>query len=364
MRDIALTYDDIQLVPRYSEIESRKNISLHTLVTKRYGLKIPLVAAPMDTVCGYEMAHMLMRMGGVGCIHRFMTIEEQSDIVSLLRFEANYKLDIIDYWGVTKSSWHSEIKEIPVMAAVGATGDYYERAKQLISAGASIILIDVAHGHHKNVKEAIQNIKKINSSVDIIAGNIATGEAVLDVEEWGANGIRVGIGGGSLCSTRIKTGFGIPNITCLNNVSLFARTPMMADGGIRSSGDIAKALALGASCVMIGSLFAGTEEAPGSILETNVTLTYAGLKKGKFKRYRGAASLETKMTHGLEERNVEGESTLIPYKGKVENIINDLLDGIRSALSYAGAPSIDKFNPAYIKVTNAGQNEAKPHLLK
>jgi IMP dehydrogenase len=355
MRDIALTYDDIQLVPRYSEIESRKNISLHTLVTKRYGLKIPLVAAPMDTVCEYEMAHMLMRMGGVGCIHRFMTIQEQSDIVSLLRFEANYKLDIIDYWGVTKSSWHSEIKEIPVMAAVGATGDYYERAKQLISAGASIILIDVAHGHHKNVKEAIQNIKKINSGVDIIAGNIATPGAAIDLENWGTDGLRVGIGGGSLCTTRIKTGFGIPNITCLNNISLLAHTPMMADGGIRSSGDIAKALALGASCVMIGSLFAGTDEAPAIILET---------KKGKFKRYRGAASLETKMTHGLEERNVEGESTLIPYKGKVENIINDLLDGIRSALSYAGAPSIDKFNPAYVLVSNAGQNEAKPHLLK
>jgi len=159
----------------------------------------------------------------------------------------------------------------------------------------------------------------------------------------------------SLCTTRVKTGFGVPNVTCLQEIVAVAKAPVMADGGIRSSGDISKALALGASCVMIGSLIAGTEESPGSIIETG---------QGLYKRYRGAASLETKMTHGQEARNVEGESTMIPYKGGVKYIIEGLLDGVRSSFSYAGANSINEFNPDIVRITAAGQQEAKPHLLK
>ncbi len=337
MNKLALTYDDIQLVPDYSEIESRKNIILETNLTTRTKLNIPLVASPMDTVCEKEMAIKFMQMGGVGIIHRFMSIQKQVDQI----------LEVVNYKKTLGVS-------LPVAAAVGANGDFLGRAIELVVAGANVILIDVAHGHHKNVRLAIEKIKNLDPNVDVIAGNIATAKAAIDLEKWGADGLRVGIGGGSLCTTRIKTGFGVPNVTCIEEIVSVTSLPVMADGGIRSSGDIAKALALGASNVMIGSLIAGTEESPGSIIEK---------QNGLYKRYRGAASLETKMTHGQEARNVEGESTIIPYKGGVKYILEGLIDGIKSALSYAGSENLKRFYPQYVQVTNAGQNEAKPHLI-
>jgi IMP dehydrogenase len=306
----------------------------------------------MDTVCDAEMAIQMMKLGGIGIIHRFMTIDEQ--VTEVTKVKVARTTEMYEDWGVMYDDWHAEFKQIPIAAAVGANGDYFVRAHALITAGADIILIDVAHGHHKNVANAIQAIKSIDPNVDVIAGNIATALAAEDLMAWGADGLRVGIGGGSLCTTRVKTGFGIPNVTCIETITDMAEVPVMADGGIRSSGDIAKALAIGASTVMIGSLIAGTEEAPGSIIEK---------PNGLYKRYRGAASLETKMVHGQEERNVEGESTVIPYKGGVKYIVEGLLDGVRSALSYAGASSLTYYSPMYIQVTNAGQNEAKPHLL-
>jgi IMP dehydrogenase len=243
---------------------------------------------------------------------------------------------------------------LPVMAAVGANGDYLERTQELVKAGVNIVLIDVAHGYHKFVKNAIETIKSNFPMVDVIAGNIATAEAAEALQDWGADGLRVGIGGGSLCTTRIKTGFGVPNITSLEDVVSVAKVPVIACGGIRNSGDIAKALAVGADSVILGSLLAGTKEAPGAIIEKS---------NGLYKRYRGAASLETKSIHGQETRNVEGESTIVPFKGGAKFIVDGLLDGLRSALSYAGAQSIREFNPEYVVVTAAGMNEAKPHLL-
>jgi len=338
---LALTYDDIQLVPSYSEVESRQHISLHTDLSRNHRIKIPIVASPMDTVCEYEIASAMMKHGGVGVVHRFMSMKDQADVVEKL--------------GAESRALHG----LPVIAAVGANGDFEERSRKLIEAGVDIILIDVAHGHHKNVKQAISAIKALGE-VDVIAGNIATSEAALDLITWGADGLRIGIGGGSLCTTRIKTGFGVPNVTCISEIreallkSGNENIPIMADGGIRTSGDIAKALALGASTVMIGSILAGTEESPGKIIEKNRAL---------YKRYRGAASLETKMTHGQASRNVEGESTIIPFKGGVKYVLNDLLDGIRSALSYNGAINLKQFKPEIVQVTNAGQIEASPHLL-
>jgi IMP dehydrogenase len=352
MKKIALTYDDIQLVPSYSTVISRSNIRLWTNVTKRYGLLQPLVASPMDTVCDAEMAIAMMKLGGLGIIHRFMSIEEQVESVNKVMNARN--IEMYENWGVMNVTWPAKIKQIPIAAAVGANGDYLERAKRLIDAGADIILIDVAHGHHSNVKNAIQTIKEYYPLTDVIAGNIATSEAAKDLCEWGADGLRVGVGGGSLCTTRIKTGFGVPNVTCIEEIAVMSKVPVMADGGIRTSGDISKALALGASCVMVGSLISGTDEAPGSIIEK---------PNGLYKRYRGAASLETKMAHGQEQRNVEGESTIIPYKGGVKYIVEGLLDGVRSALSYGGAHNLNHFRPDWVQVTNAGQNEAKPHLL-
>jgi IMP dehydrogenase len=345
----SLTYDDIQLVPRYSQIPSRNDIKLHTLLSRRYGLLNPIVASPMDTVCELEMAYKMFKLGGVGCIHRFNSIEEQSNIVKQL-YERIFSSDV-----VPKEPWGVGCGIPPIMAAIGVSEDDKERATQLVKEGCNVLLIDVAHGHHKNVKKMLEWCKQnLDEKVDIIAGNIATKQAALDLEEWGVDGLRVGIGGGSLCTTRLKTGFGIPNVSCLEEVISVAKTPVMADGGIRSSGDISKALALGASQVMLGSLIAGTDEAPGQIIETT---------NGLYKRYRGSASLETKVTHGQQTRNVEGESTTIPYKGGVKFIVNGLIDGVKSALSYGGAQDLEHFNPSYVLVTNSGINEAKPHLL-
>ena len=355
----ALTYDDIQLVPSFSNIKSRQSINLNTLVSRRYGLLNPIVASPMDTVCEYDMALKMAQLGGVGCIHRFMSITHQCDIVEELFnkiYDDTEQLSIAQDWGIMWDTWHAEMKLVPIMAAIGVQEEDKKRAIDLVSSGANILLIDVAHGDHQNVIDMIHWCKTQEKlqHVDIIAGNIATAEAAELLETYGADGLRVGIGGGSLCTTRIKTGFGVPNVTSLEDVINVSTVPVMADGGIRSSGDISKALSLGADNVMLGSLLAGTDESPGKILETS---------KGLYKRYRGSASLETKVTHGQKSRNVEGESTTIPYKGGVKFIVNGLLDGVRSALSYAGAEELRFFHPEYVIVTNAGQNEAKPHLL-
>ena len=352
----ALTYDDIQLVPAYSEIISRKDISLVTNITRNFRAKLPIIAAPMDTVCEYDMAEHLMKLGAVGCIHRFMTIDAQCDIVSELIKLINTDKGLLSLWGsIYDDDYHSPQRFVPIMAAVGATGDFAERAERLIKCGANIILIDVAHGHHRNVKEAISVIKSINTNIDVIAGNIASPEAAIDLCMWGADALRVGVGGGSLCTTRVKTGFGVPNVTCIQEIVAVSSVPVIADGGIRTSGDMAKALALGADSVMLGSIIAATEESPGSIIDKGGAL---------YKRYRGAASLETKMAHGQEARNVEGESTVIPFKGGVKYIISDLIDGVRSALSYGGANSLKNFAPKIVRITNSGINEAKPHLIK
>ena len=357
--DYALTYDDIQLVPAFSNIKSRTNINLRTKLSRRYGLLNPIVASPMDTVCEYDMALKMAQLGGVGCIHRFMSITHQCDIVEELFnkiYDDTEQMSIAQDWGIMWDTWHAEMKLVPIMAAIGVQEEDKKRAIDLVSSGANILLIDVAHGDHQNVIDMIHWCKTQEKlqHVDIIAGNIATAEAAELLETYGADGLRVGIGGGSLCTTRIKTGFGVPNVTSLEEVLKVSGVPVMADGGIRSSGDMSKALAIGAETVMLGSLLAGTDESPGKILETS---------KGLYKRYRGSASLETKVTHGQKSRNVEGESTTIPYKGGVKFIVNGLLDGVRSALSYAGAEELRFFHPEYVIVTNAGQNEAKPHLL-
>lgn len=352
-----LTYDDILLVPKYSEVKSRSIINTNTLVSRRYGLLKPLVASCMDTVCEYKMAIKMVELGGVGCIHRFMTIDEQCEQVSKVVEYINNN-HMYEHWGVMYDDWHSEIKQIPVMAAIGVNDVDIERAVRLVLSGVNIILIDVAHGHHINVKNMIRKLREtLPTSVDIIAGNISTKESAEDLCEWGVDGLRVGIGGGSLCTTRIQTGHGVPNVTSIIDCVEGSSVPVMADGGIRNSGDIAKALSVGADCVMLGSLLAGTKESPGKIVEKGNGSLY--------KRYRGSASLETKSAHKQSTKHVEGESTMIPFKGSVEYIIDKLNDGLKSALSYSGSKDIKEFHwkSEVMEITPSGMAESKPHLL-
>lgn len=339
----AYTFDDLQIIPTYSEVQSRSQCDLTTRFTKRYTIGTPLVASPMDTVTDSRMALAIASYGGVGIIHRFMKIDEQ--VSHVLKVKEQEKL---------------------VSAAIGATGDYKERASALANAGAIVLLIDVAHGNTKQVRDAITWCKSnLPEHVDIIAGNVATYEGALNLAEWGADAIRVGIGNGSLCETRIRTGIGIPQVTalmeCIRGIEESGiDVPVIADGGIRMTGDVAKALSLRSDSVMLGSLLAGTRESPGEIQRMGMWPN-----EQLFKKYRGSASAEVKQVHGLEEKNVEGNSKLIPYKGKVERIINDIRDGVRSAMSYVNATTISEFhtNSNHVLITQNGLIEAKPHLL-
>ena len=339
----AYTFDDIQIIPAYSEVESRSQCNLTTRFTKQYKLGTPLVASPMDTVTEYNMAIAIASHGGVGIVHRFMSIEKQANQVRKIKEQ-----------------------EKLVSAAIGATGDYKERAQELVNAGAIVLLIDVAHGNTKQVRDAITWCKQnLPNYVDVIAGNVATYDGAKNLAKWGADAIRVGIGNGSLCETRIRTGIGIPQVTALiESIRAVEESgidvPIIADGGIRMTGDVAKALSLGADSVMLGSLLAGTRESPGEIHRMGIWPN-----EQLFKKYRGSASAEVKQVHGLEEKNVEGNSKLIPYKGKVERIVSDISDGVRSAMSYVDATTIEEFQAKseHILITQNGLIEAKPHLL-
>ena len=312
-----LTYDDVQILPKYSEVNHRANCHTSTRVTKNYELAIPIVSSPMDTVTEVDMAQEMNELGGLGIIHRFLSIEEQASQVGRVTL------------GVSA-------------AAIGVTGDFIERAQELVKHGCKILCIDVAHGHHKLVKESIRRIKnEVNGQVDLLVGNISTGESARDLCEWGADGLRIGIGGGSLCSTRIQTGVGVPMVSSILSCVTVADeydVPCMADGGIRSSGDVCKGLGAGADTVMLGSLLSGTKESPGVIT-----------KQGQWpnevlqKKYRGSASIESKTDRG-ESKNVEGYSTTVPYKGKVKRIISDVIDGLKSSMSYVGVNNLEEFH--------------------
>ncbi len=333
----ALSYDDVLLVPHYSDIESRSQVSLKSVLGANLEFQTPIIASPMDTISGFHMAMTLSKLGGIAIVHRYNSIEEQADIVRAVKREGER-----------------------VGAAVGSTGDYMERVTALYNAGVDFICIDVAHGHHLNVYQAIRNIRdSYGPSIHIMAGNVATAEGFEALQTWGADSIRVGIGGGSICSTRIQTGHGVPNLSAIMDCSTVARNAtLIADGGIKNAGDAVKALAAGADFVMLGSILAGTDEAPGDVVESV-------LHGMKMKSYRGMASREAQEDWRGKSSAPEGIATMVPYKGPVSNIFNDLVGNIKSGLSYTGAVNIGglQARSEFIRQTSAGQHESSTHIL-
>lgn len=465
-----LTYDDVLLIPAYSQILPRE-VSIKSKFSKNIVLNTPIVSAAMDTVTESAMAIALAREGGIGVIHKNMSIQAQAaevrkvkrsesgmiqDPITLpinatvgdalnimaenkiggipvvddngilkgivtnrdLRFEKDPSKEIVrvmtsenivttdkpkDMAAAESILQERKIEKLPVVdgngklvglitykdiiklkrypnsckdsfgrlrcaAAVGVTHDTMERVDALVKAGVDAVIIDTAHGHSKGVIETLKKVKaSYGDKVDVVVGNIATGEAGLALAEAGADGVKVGIGPGSICTTRVIAGVGVPQLTAVMEVAGALKgmdVPVIADGGIRFTGDIAKALAGGASTIMVGSMLAGVEESPGE------TIIYEGRK---FKSYRGMGSLEA-MQHGSKDRYFqdaeddikklvpEGISGRVPYKGSVQEVMFQVIGGLRAGMGYCGAPTIEELQKAkFIRITNAGIKESHPH---
>ena len=462
-----LTYDDVLLIPAYSEVLP-KGVELKTKFSRNIELNIPFVTAAMDTVTESAMAS----EGGIGVIHKNMTIEEQARQVAIvkraengmiydpvtirrgrtvrealammaeyhiggipvvdeenhlvgivtnrdLRFERHFdktidevmtsenlvtthqqtdltaaaqilqenkieKLPVVDksnhlvglitYKDITKAkdkpmACKDEKGRLRVAAGVGVTVDTMERASALVEAGVDAIVIDTAHGHSQGVIGKLHDVKTAFPNLDVVVGNIATGEAAKFLVENGADAVKVGIGPGSICTTRVVAGVGVPQLSAIYDVYSALKdtnVPLIADGGLRYSGDVVKALAAGGSCVMIGSLVAGTEESPGD------TIIFNGRK---FKSYRGMGSLEAmEQKNGSRDRYFQGDISdnkklvpegiagRVPYKGTVQEVVYQLVGGLRSGMGYCGAASIEKLhNARFTRITNAGVMESHPH---
>ena len=466
-----LTFDDVLLVPKRSPIVSRSQTDLRTRLSHNINLNIPLISANMDTVTESQMAIAVAREGGIGIIHRFMTIEDHVDQILRVKrsesvvieqpytvkpdmtladmhrlmadygvsgllvedggklagiitrrdimFEKNSKRRVADLMtkdvitakaGTTieqaKEILHKHrIEKLPLIdgkgriaglitgkdilkmdeyphaakdkkgrlvvgGAVGVKGDYLERTEALLEAGADTIVVDIAHGHSDNALNTVRMIKKAFPSCDLIAGNVATGEGARDLIKAGVDAVKVGVGSGSICITRVVTGSGVPQLTAVIDAVKAAKEydiPVISDGGIRTSGDLTKALAAGASSVMVGSMFGGTDESPGKTL----------VKNGKkFKMYRGMASYMASLGRKYREEGPqvadsddlndyvpEGVEAMVPYKGSVVEIVRQLAGGLRSGLSYCGAKTIGEMqkNAEFVRITGAGFIESQPH---
>lgn len=464
-----LTYDDVLLIPAYSEVLPR-TVKLGTRFSRNIALNIPFVTAAMDTVTESTMAIAIAREGGIGVIHKNMSIEEQARQVAIVKRAENgmiydpvtikrgktvgdalalmseyhiggipvvdddrhlvgivtnrdlrFELDssrlidevmscenlvttdqqtdlvaaakilqenkieklpvvgkdgrlvgLITYKDITKAkdkpmACKDEKGRLRVAAGVGVTNDTLQRMEALIKAGADAIVIDTAHGHSKGVIDKVKEAKANFTGVDIVVGNVATGEAAKMLVEAGADSIKVGIGPGSICTTRVVAGVGVPQLSAIYDVAQALKgtgVPMIADGGLRYSGDVVKALAAGGDCVMIGSLVAGTEESPGETIILNGR---------KFKTYRGMGSLEA-MENGSKDRYFqsgvveakklvpEGIAGRVPYKGTVQEVIYQLVGGLRSGMGYCGSATIEALHGAkFTRITNAGVLESHPH---
>lgn len=333
-----LTYDDVLLVPRYSEVTTRRSVDLSVCLDSLIELQVPIISAPMDTVTGTDMAIVMDRVGGLGIIHRYNSIEEQAALVA----------------AACKSG------AVNVGAAVGASGDYEGRACALFDAGARILCVDVAHGHHLIVKAALQRLRKVFAgSVHIMAGNVATLEGFDALAAWGADSIRCGIGTGSICTTRVKTGHGVP---ALSTIMECAKTEhdalIIADGGLREPGDIVKALAAGADLVMLGSMLSGTTETPGELLH--------GPSGRIMKKYRGMASKDAQVEWRGNSSSPEGVTSVVPYRGDVCPVLEDIVGAVKSGFSYSGAGNIIELrgNATWARQSAASQVESSAHIFR
>ena len=342
----ALAFDDVLLRPLYSDIRTRSEVDLDSSLDDRWSLTLPIIASPMDTVTEGVMARALADIGAMGVIHRYLSIKEQSDIVA----------EVSEYFTNCNCAGTK-----PVAAAIGITGDYKVRARMLYEHGARVFCIDAAHGHHQSMKNAIEYIREeYGKDVHIMAGNVATPEAYMDLVSWGADSVRVGIGGGSICTTRIKTGHGIPTLQSILECAPVAKTTgvkLIADGGIKSSGDIVKALAAGADFVMVGSLLAGTDKTPGDILEDDTG--------GKYKSYRGMASYEAQKDFKGPSKHIEGVASVVQYKGTTSQVVERLAAGVRSGLSYSGARNIKELyetSEMFVQ-SSSSTTESSAHIL-
>lgn len=467
----ALTYDDVLIVPRRSSFSSRSEANTKTRLTKKININIPIISANMDTVTEAEMAISLARLGGIGIIHRFMSIEENAEMIRRVKraqsfiIENPYTIDpnktvneakkYAEEVGVTglivanedkklqgilsrrdfifandnsdtlkvrdimtpreklitshahttfeeaqKIFANHKIEKLPLVdkedriiglitvddikniieyplanldaegqlivgGAVGVHGDFLERAKALIQAGADVIVIDIAHGHSDHMIEAIKKIREISSEIQIIAGNIATAQAAKDLCEAGADALKVGVGPGTTCITRLVTGCGVPQLTAVMECAKIAKkynVPIIADGGIQKSGDIVKAIGAGADTVMLGGALAGTEESPGVVMRRG---------DKKFKVCRGSASFSVTLKRkniNLEKKDLnevvpEGVESLVPYKGPIIDLISQFIGGLKSGMSYTNSYTIAELqkNTEFVRITNAGAKESGPH---
>ncbi len=359
-----LTFDDILLLPGYSDF-SRSDINLSTQLTKRIKLSLPLVSAPMDRVTESNLAISLAKLGGIGIIHRNLTIEDQVDEIIKVKKQ-----------------------KLLVGAAVGAKEGYKERVEALVKAGVDVIVVDSADGYKKAFIDATIYIKKSYPNIDVIAGNVATYDGAMALIKAGADGLRVGVGPGAICTTRIISGMGVPQITAILETvkaGKKAGVPIIADGGIRYSGDIVKALASGASTVMMGSFFASAKESPGKIitLQRNQvphrfqSILNKNIKTYKFKEYRGMGS-EAAMKEGAKVKSegefhgksykdkvlvAEGVEGLVPIKGSVKDLVDQAVGGILSGMYHVGVKNIPELQKKakFIQITQASLAESHPH---
>lgn len=341
-RGKGLTFDDVLLMPNHSEISSRKTPDLTSRVTRNWTLETPVIAANMDTISESQMCIKMAELGGLAILHRFLPEEDQAAQVREIR----------DYFST------NNIKS-PIAASIGVKDEGMRRADMLVEAGADILTIDIAHGDSVMLLEVLNYVKKKFPKIDVIAGNTATADGVRRMIENGADAVKVGIGPGSMCTTRIITGCGVPQLTAVALAVQEADKhgiPVIADGGIKSSGDIVKAFSAGASTCMLGSMLAGTLETPGEV-------------QGGMKRYRGMASKEAQVSwrgdlpQGMA---AEGEATAIPCKGSAGNVVHEISGGIRSGMTYLNAATIAQMrdNAYFIEMSTSGMAESRPHGVR